>query len=190
MFTPLLLLAALTAPVQASDAETSITTRPFRLAWPAADLRVERKRSDTFSVFGQVTAGRYNPLLVRLFGSALAAGGVRLEMNTYGGGAGANYYLQGFDQGWYGGGSLGYSVQTYAIDMDGDAIEGRLQTVLIAPHAGYKYIGDNGFTFAWELGAGYATVFGNTVTAGRSTVKAPADSGVQLTSGLFFGWSF
>ena len=75
-------------------------------------------------------------------------------------------------------------------DIDGDAIEGRLQTVLIAPHAGYKYIGDNGFTFAWELGAGYATVFGNTVTAGRSTVKAPADSGVQLTSGLFFGWSF
>ena len=94
MGTPVLLLAALTAPVQASDAETSITTRPFRLAWPAADLRIERKRSDTFSVFGQMTAGRYNPLLVRPFGLAPAAGGVRLETNSYRGDGGATLLLQ------------------------------------------------------------------------------------------------
>jgi len=137
-----------------------------------------------------VTAGRYNPLLVRFVDMVLEDNGVQFQINTYGGGAGANYYFKGFDRGWYCGGLLEYGFSTYSVKVDGDGVEGRLQTVLLTPNVGYKYIGATGFTFGWELGVGYQGTFGNKVTVGSATAEAPADSGLRVTSSLFLGWSF
>jgi len=186
---PTLLLAVLPQ-ANAADVERSITTRPTRLIWPAVDLRYEQKMGDKLSLFGETTLGRYNPLLVRIVSGLADAGGAEFKMNTYGVGAGTNYYFKSFDRGWYGGGSLGYDYGTYELSSSGESAEGKYQTLTVAPHIGYKRVTEAGFTFAWELGAGYGIVFGNEATSGNTTAESPASSGLAWTGGLFLGWSF
>ena len=184
------LLLAVLPQANAADVERSITTRPTRLIWPAVDLRYEQKMGDKLSLFGETTLGRYNPLGVRILSAIASTAGVEYQSNTYRGAAGANYYFKDFDRGWYGGGSLGYDFTTYELGASGESAEGKYQTLTVAPHIGYKRVTDAGFTFAWELGAGYGLAFGNEVTSGNTTAESPAKSGVAFTGGLFLGWSF
>ncbi len=201
MLTPALLALSLAAPAAHAkakapanpDVSQGVTVRPMRLIWPAVDARYERKVGAQGGAFGEVVAGRYNPLLLRL-GTALldegTDGEVDIKAYMFGLGAGYNHYFNDYSRGWYLGGKARFdriSVQVASEGIDGAGVTNALT---VAPHLGWKVVGASGFTFSVEAGAGYLAALGGNVEVAGESERTTPESGLTFTGGVNMGWSF
>jgi hypothetical protein len=177
-----------------SGVDHSVTVRPMRLLWPALDARYETRVGEKGGAYGEVVAGRYNPLGLRVL-SALAAGGsggeVDLKGTTFGLGGGYHYFFKDFSRGWYVGGGARFDRVNMSLEYDGESADVTANAITVAPHIGWKVVGKSGFTFSTELGGGYqyATGTGETTIEGGD-LNATPESGFVLTGSMNLGWSF
>lgn len=177
-----------------SGVDHSVTVRPMRLIWPALDARYESRVGEKGGAYGEVLAGRYNPLGLRILSGLASAGSggeVELGGTTFGVGGGYHYFFKDFSRGWYVGGGARFDRAQISLKYDGESADLTTNAITVAPHIGWKVVGKSGFTFSTELGGGYQYATGS----GESSIddadlNVTPESGFVLTGSMNLGWSF
>jgi len=166
--------------------DQTVTLTALRAASLIADVEYEHRIGERGGVAGRASIGGSKPLSYRL---ANAISGMNLfdfGGMTAGVGAGYDFYTKEYTRGFYLGANVGvdyYNVQSQIADFQ----VGRFS---ITPHIGWRVIAPSGFTFAMELGGGYAAVVGGDNTPLGSELFGFYTSNIDIDTGLHFGWSF
>jgi len=187
MLSTLALAAALAAPAQATEIEHTALLNPFAVFWPAVDGRYETKLADNQGAYGMVTAGKYNPLLLRLLNTLLTAASddqVSIDANVYGVGGGYNYYFKGYENGWYAGGNGRFSRTAVTLELGNSSSTIAANALSLVPVVGNKRTWKSGFTMQSEIGYGYTMILGGVKTTGDDISTDASTSGTEGGTGL------
>ena len=162
--------------------------------WPAFGLEYERKITPRFSGSGFVSAGRFDPLLFRVFLRDTPA--YQLTFDHWSVGGRANWYAVGdFHHGMFVGATTRFTRPSYtSVDTaNGIAYRGQINAILGGAHLGYKIILTPGITAQVHAGVAYSYLSEATLTKNDLVViddfprKIPP---VATFGDLSLGWSF
>ena len=181
------LLAA--APVAAakdrpvSDHTNAVSVVALAVIEPRLEVDFDRALSDKTSFTAGATVGRYNNILLRLFNTLSPE---KFTINQMGAFGSYNFHFKHFNRGWYGSGIARYDRVSATF---GDESAGGYNRVTVGPAIGWKVATEGGFTFKWDLGLGYSTVFGYAGGDGNGSIGEPEGALGGLGS-LNLGYSF
>jgi hypothetical protein len=161
--------------------------------WPAFGLEYEHKVMPRFSASGFVSAGRFDPLLFRVFLRGTPA--YQLTFDHWSVGGRANWYALGdFHHGMFVGVTTRFTRPSYTTTIENKgSYNGYLNSVLGGAHVGYKIILSPGITAQLHAGVAYnhlseATLVQNDLVEidDFPTTLPP----VATFGDLSLGWSF
>jgi hypothetical protein len=162
--------------------------------WPAFGLEYEHRVTPRFSTSAFVSAGRFDPLFLRIFLRDTSA--YQFTFDHWSVGGRASWYAVGdFHHGMFVGATTRFTRPSYTATNTADDINynAQLNTVIAGPHVGYKIVLKPGITAQVHFGVAYAYLSEATLT--KNDLVRTDDFPTQLPPVATFGdvslgWSF